>query len=263
MTQLHGKVAIVTGGGRGLGLAIAERLVDDGARVAIVGRSRSTLDKAVASLSARGGEVLAIEADVAHAEGVDQIFAEFTAWSPALDVLVNNAGIADEAYFPDVTRQGWDDVIAINLTAPFFLAQRAATLMRDGGAIVSLGSVDAQGADGPYSSYVVAKAGLIGMTKAIAVELAPLGIRVNQVSPGWTLTDMAAETTSDAMLTHMKTDFRRVPMRRMMTPEEIASAVVFLCGPQASAITGADLVVDGGTLANLYILDSLPDEEDL
>ena len=261
MIGLEGKVALVTGGGRGLGLAIAQRFLDHGALVAIVGRGQETIDRAIAKLTEHGGEVLGIVADVSDPEGIERVFAELERWAPRLDIVVNNAGIADEAPFVDVTREGWDKVIAVNLTAPFFIAQKAASAMAAGGSIVNIGSVDAYGADGPFSSYVAAKAGLIGMTKAAAVELASRGIRVNAVSPGWTLTDMAAQATSAAMLAHMTSNFGRVPMGRMLTPEEIAAAVVFLSSSEASGITGVDLVVDGGTLANLYILETLPQDE--
>jgi NAD(P)-dependent dehydrogenase (short-subunit alcohol dehydrogenase family) len=255
-----GKVALVTGGNRGLGLAIAQRLAADGAHVAIVGRDETTVTKATQQLLDDGARALGIVADVSRDDHLDRIFTELRSWSARLDVLVNNAGIADEAAFDDITREGWDKVIAVNLSAPFHIAQRAARAMTDGGAIINIGSVDAYGADGPFASYVAAKAGLIGLTKAAAVELAPRGIRVNAVSPGWTLTDMAAEATSEAMLTHMQQDFDRVPLRRMLAPQEIGSAVSFLASSAASGITGVDLVVDGGTLANLYILETLPQE---
>jgi meso-butanediol dehydrogenase / (S,S)-butanediol dehydrogenase / diacetyl reductase len=254
------RTALVTGGNRGLGHTIARRLSSDGADVAIVGRDEATVRKTSEQLLYNGGSSLGIVADVSQPDDRNRIFRELEAWSPKLDILVNNAGIADEAAFDDITTEGWDRVIATNLSAPFHLTQQAASLMADGGAIVNIGSIDAYGADGPFTSYVAAKAGLIGLTKAAAVELAPRGIRVNAVSPGWTLTDMAAEATSEAMLAHMKSDFGRVPMRRMLTPEEIAGAVSFLTSGSASGITGIDLVVDGGTLANLYILETLPQE---
>lgn len=257
--RLSGLTALVTGGNRGLGYAMAQRLLDDGADVVVVGRNGESVHAAAESLSPRG-RVAGAVADVSTEQGVQALFDEVDGFASRLDILVNNAGIADEAAFEDITREGWERVIAVNLSAPFFLAQEAATRMTRGGAIVNITSIDAYGADGPFASYVAAKAGLIGLTKAAAVELAPRGIRVNAVSPGWTLTDMAAEATSESMLSHMRSDFARVPMRRMLNPEEIASAVAYLVSPEASGVTGADLVVDGGTLANLYILETLPEE---
>lgn len=259
MSRLAGRRALVTGGNRGLGFAIAQRLLDDGADVLIVARNADSVHCAVESLSEHG-RVAGVVADVATEEGLRDVFARVDDLGSRLDILINNAGIADEAAFADVTRANWERVIAVNLSAPFFLAQEAASRMPEGGAIVNITSIDAYGADGPFSSYVAAKAGLIGMTKAAAVELAQRGIRVNAVSPGWTLTDMAAEATSETMLAHMRKDFTRVPLRRLLTPEEVASAVAYLVSPEASGVTGVDLVVDGGTLANLFILETLPEE---
>ena len=259
MATLNGLTALVTGGNRGLGFAIAQRLLQDGADAVIVGRNAESVDLAEKNLGVHG-RVRGVVADVSTEDGLRELFARTDDFSPRLDILVNNAGIADEAAFADVTRESWERVIGINLSAPFFLAQQVATRMTAGGAIVNISSIDAYGADGPFSSYVAAKAGLIGLTKAAAVELAPRGIRVNAVSPGWTLTDMAAEATSEAMLSHMRSDFSRVPLRRLLTPEEIASAVAYLVSPEASGVTGVDLIVDGGTLANLYILETLPEE---
>lgn len=257
MTTLDGKAALVTGGGRGLGLAIARKLAEDGARVAIVGRNAEVLDKAAASFDT---EVLTIAADITTTSGLDRVFSELRSWAGRLDIAVNNAGIAHEAAFTEISRESWETVLTTNLTAPFLVTQRATDLMTGGGAVVNIGSIDAYAADGPFASYVAAKAGLVALTKAAAVELAARRIRVNCVSPGWALTDMAAEATSPAMLHHMRTDFARVPQRRLITPEEVANAVAFLAGPAASAITGIDLVVDAGTLANLYILETLPEE---
>jgi NAD(P)-dependent dehydrogenase (short-subunit alcohol dehydrogenase family) len=261
MGSLTDHVALVTGGGRGLGLAFARRLATGGARVVIAGRNTEILATAEKSLRTEGADVLAISADVTSDEDLDRLFDKLHAWGGRLDIVVNNAGIADEAAFHNITRESWERVIATNLTAPFLVMQRAARLMSPGGSIVNISSIDAYAADGPFASYVAAKAGLVALTKAGAVELAPLGIRVNSVSPGWALTDMAVEATTPAMLQHMQGDFARVPLRRLITPEEIANAVVFLAGSEATGITGVDLLVDGGTLANLYILETLPPEE--
>lgn len=263
MGLLKDKVAVVTGGGRGLGLAIAERLVGEGARVVIAGRDRTVLEHAMTRLQAQGAvdAVRAVQMDVCREDDIDRLVNETLAWAGGIDVVVNNAGIADEAAFADITLESWNRVIAVNLTAPFLLTQRAAATMSGGGSVINIASIDAYAADGPFASYVATKAGVIGLTKSAAVELAPQGIRVNSVSPGWALTDMAVESTSPAMLRHMKSDFTRVPMRRLVTPEEVAHAVCFLASPHSTGITGSDITVDGGTLANLYILETLPEEE--
>jgi NAD(P)-dependent dehydrogenase (short-subunit alcohol dehydrogenase family) len=257
MERLAGHTALVTGGGRGLGLSFAADLAANGASVALMGRAKDTLDSACAALTAAGHVVTAHAGDVADAGDVERVLDEVFAAHGRLNIVINNAGIADEAGFLDVTLEGWNRVLAVNLTGPFLLTQRAARRMTDGGSIVNIASVDAHGADGPYSSYVATKAGLVGLTKAAATELAPRAIRVNSVSPGWTLTQMAEESTTPEVLEAMKTRFRRVPIGRMITTEEVAAAVTFLASPLASGITGVDLLVDGGTLANLYILETL------
>jgi NAD(P)-dependent dehydrogenase (short-subunit alcohol dehydrogenase family) len=255
--QLDGKVALVTGGGRGLGLAMARRLAEDGARVAISGRSAATLEKAVAGLQEEGHQALAVPSDIADSAAIRAMFASVVGWGGGIDIVVNNAGIDHEAPIVDASEESWEQVLRVDLTAPFLVTQQAATHMTRGGGIVNIASIDANGADGPYASYITAKAGLIAFTKVAAVELAARGIRVNTVSPGYASTDMVAEAVGEEMLKKMTTDFDRVPMKRMVTPEEVANAVAFLAGPLASGITGTDLVVDGGTLANLYIMETL------
>lgn len=257
MGQLAQRTALVTGGGRGLGLSFAADLAAQGARVALMGRDKEALDAACTTLAASGRAVSAHAGDVADAGDVERVLDEVLAAHGRIDIVVNNAGIADEASFLDVTLDGWNRVLAVNLTGPFLVTQRAARRMTAGGSIINIASIDAHGADGPYSSYVAAKAGLIGLTKAAATELAPRGIRVNSVSPGWTLTQMAEESTTPEVLQAMKTSFGRVPLGRMVTTGEVAAAVTFLASPPASGITGIDLLVDGGTLANLYILETL------
>jgi NAD(P)-dependent dehydrogenase (short-subunit alcohol dehydrogenase family) len=258
MTHLTGKAALVTGGTRGIGLAIGRRLAQDGARVALVGRGADSVKTAAEELRAAGHDVLGIAADVTADADITRTVDEVTAWAGRLDILVNNAGIAEEAAFTDITRASWERVLTVNLTAPFLLTQRAATVMQPGSAVVNISSIDAHGADGPFASYGAAKAGLVGLTKAAAVELAAAGIRVNSVSPGWVHTDMAAEAVGPRMLAYMQKDFARVPIRRLITIEEVAHTVSYLVGPGATGITGVDLPVDGGTLANLYILETLP-----
>lgn len=256
---LRRMTALVTGGGRGLGLVFAHDLARHGATVALMGRDAETLDKAVAELATAGYTASAHPGDVTSERDVEAVLDKVIDAYGGLHVVVNNAGIADEAPFLEVSPEGWDRVIGTNLTGPFLVTQRAARRMTAGGTVINIASIDAHGADGPYASYVAAKAGLIGLTKAAATELAPCGIRVNSVSPGWTLTQMAVESVAPAVLERMTTNFTRVPAGRMVTTDEVAAAVTFLASPAASGITGVDLVVDGGTLANLYILETLTD----
>ena len=257
MKQLEGKVAVVTGGGRGLGLAMAQGLGRAGARVVVAGRSQATLDAAVTTMSAEGVDVLAVQTDVAEPAAIAAMFDAAIDWAGGVDIAVNNAGIGHEAPLVDETVEAWEHDLRVMLTAPFLVIQQAARRMRSGGAVVNISSIDARAADGTFASYNAAKAGLISLTKSAAVELAPLGLRVNSVSPGYASTDMVAEELGPDMLARMTHHFDRVPMKRMVTVEEVANAVVFLAGPLASGITGTDLVVDGGTLANLYIQETL------
>lgn len=263
--DLANKIAVVTGGGRGLGLGIAHELASRGATVALTGRHIADLDKGVAEIVAAGGQASAHPGDVGSAADVDAAVASVVARHGRIDILVNNAGIADEAAFLDISEENWNRVIGINLTGVFLMSQRVARRMvadRISGAIVNIGSIEAHGADGPFASYVATKFAIRGLTMSVAIELAGAGIRVNSVSPGWVHTQMAEDTLRPAMLHHMLHDFGRVPLRRMVTIKEVASAVAFLSGPGASGITGTDLLVDAGTLADIHVHRTLPDDGD-
>ena len=262
MERFKGRAAIVTGGSKGLGRTIAGRLVAEGAEVLIAGRNEDDLAGAVGELEAGGGKAFSLAGDIADPEVCTGLVdAALGRWG-RVDVLVNNAGVFDEALFLDTELKNWDFVLDVMLKAPFVLSQRAARSMVEngGGAIVSLSSIDGHDVDGPYTSYSVAKAGLMQLTKNIAVELGAQGVRANTVSPGWALTPMVEAATAPEELERMKHDFKRVPMKRMVMPEEVAAAVCFLASDEASGITGTDLVVDCGTMADLYILPTLAGE---
>ncbi|CAB4962280.1 unannotated protein [freshwater metagenome] len=259
------KSAVVTGGSLGIGHEITRQLLASGVDVLIVGRTKARLDEAAAELSPQGGDgaqLHTITADVGTDEGVAAVVdAAASMWGGNLDMLVNNAAIFDDASFLTLDKVTWDHVVAVNLTAPFLLTQKLAPLMRDsgGGAIVNMASIDGHGVDGPYVGYNVTKAGLLHLTRQAAVELGPTGVRVNSVSPGYTRTPMVESAFSEARLAAMNGDWDRVPLRRMISVEEVANTVLFLLSDAASGITGADLLVDGGTVANLYVLEMLPD----
>ena len=179
-----------------------------------------------------------------------------------IDVLVNNAGIDDETPFLDMEEENWDAVIATNLKGPFVVSQLVARAMatQGGGVILHNASIDASGGDGPFASYNASKAGILGLNRTMAVELAPHGIRVNAVSPGFTHTDMTERAVGPKLMEYLLHDFDRVPMRRLVKPEEIAAAFAFLASDDASGITGINLTVDCGLTANWYILETLPTE---
>lgn len=257
LSSTKGKVVLVTGGGRGIGFAISQRFVADGARVAIVGRNAEALDHAASELSRDGGDVLPINADISTVDAVDRVFAQLLDWADHLDVLVNNAAIAEEATLLDVTPDSFRRVIDVNLFGPLVLMQRAVAVMPRGGSIVNITSIDAGGADGPFCTYGASKAALVNLTRSAAVELAERGIRVNSVSPGLVMTEMNEAVLPPEMLVELKSDFKRSALRRTLSPEEIAAGVHFLASPAASGATGTDLVIDGGVCANLYIIETL------
>lgn len=261
MNRFSGKTAIITGGSRGLGRAFAERLGQERAGVLITGRTEADLETAVEELGAAGVECLSVLGDIAdpavHARIVEKAM---SAWG-RIDVLVNNAGFDDEAPFLEIKRENWDYLLDVMLTAPFALSQACGReMVRAGrGSIVNVTSILGHCADGEFASYGAAKSGLIGLTKWIATELAPKGVRCNSLSPGYVSTPLILESYGPRLFGQMQSDFRRVPIRRMLTTEEVASACAYLASDEASGVTGTDFVVDGGTLADGYIVAVVED----
>lgn len=258
MTRFEGKTVIVTGAGRGIGRAIAERFASEGADVLCVGRTREPLEETAALC----GSAWVVTGDVSRSEDVDGVLAAALERWERIDVLVNNAGIDDETPFLDMSEEDWRAVIATNLTGVFLMSQRVARTMRDskGGVILHNISIDALGGDGPFASYNASKAALLGLNRTMALELAQYGIRVNGVSPGFTHTDMTERAVGPKLMAYLNGSFERVPMRRLVKPAEIAAAFAFLASDDASAITGQNLVVDCGLTANWFILETLPGE---
>ena len=258
MTRFEGKTVIVTGAGRGIGRAIAERFASEGADVLCVGRTREPLEETAVLC----GSAWVVTGDVSRSEDVDGVLAAALERWERIDVLVNNAGIDDETPFLDMSEEDWRAVIATNLTGVFLMSQRVARVMRDskGGVILHNISIDALGGDGPFASYNASKAALLGLNRTMALELAQYGIRVNGVSPGFTHTDMTERAVGPKLMAYLNGSFERVPMRRLVRPAEIAAAFAFLASDDASAITGQNLVVDCGLTANWFILETLPGE---
>jgi NAD(P)-dependent dehydrogenase (short-subunit alcohol dehydrogenase family) len=259
--RFDGKNVIVTGAGQGIGRAIAHRFAAEGAEVMLLGRRPGPLADVAAEIEAAGGSAWPHQADVADSVQVREAVAAAVLRSGGIDVLVNNAGIAEEVPFLEIEEDGWDRVLAVNLRGAFLVAQAVARAMAAGagGSIVHIASIDGSGGDGPFASYNASKAGLLGLSRTMALELAQHGIRVNCVSPGFTHTEMTEAAVAPELIEYLVGRFERVPMRRLVRPEEIAAACAFLASDDASAITGIDLTVDCGLTANWYILETLPE----
>jgi NAD(P)-dependent dehydrogenase (short-subunit alcohol dehydrogenase family) len=259
--RFDGKNVIVTGAGQGIGRAIAHRFAAEGAEVMLLGRRPGPLADVAAEIEAAGGSAWPHQADVADSAQVREAVAAAALRSGGIDVLVNNAGIAEEVPFLEIEEDGWDRVLAVNLRGAFLVAQAVARAMAAGagGSIVHIASIDGSGGDGPFASYNASKAGLLGLSRTMALELAQHGIRVNCVSPGFTHTEMTEAAVAPELIEYLVGRFERVPMRRLVRPEEIAAACAFLASDDASAITGIDLTVDCGLTANWYILETLPE----
>jgi NAD(P)-dependent dehydrogenase (short-subunit alcohol dehydrogenase family) len=245
--RFAGKVAVVTGGSSGIGLATARLLAAEGAAIVICGRDPQRLERARELLAGPGARVLAVPCDVSREDDVDRLFDEALRAFGAVDVCVCNAGIeTDEDYsFFDLPTAVYEENFAVNVRGVYLSAQRAARMMRErGGAIVMIGSSSGIVVDlkDPSPTYNATKAAVHMFARSLAVELAPHGIRVNAVAPGWVATGMTdaddAETVAAAL--------EKIPLRRYGTPEEIAEAIAFVAGDGASYITGATIVVDGG-----------------
>lgn len=259
--RFEGRTAIVTGAGRGIGQAIAARLAAEGADVLVVGRTAELLEETVTAISQSGGRAWARPADISSTADVDALVSAAMARWPQIDVLVNNAAVFDEPPFFENDAETFRTTLDINILGTFLMSQRVAREMEAAGrgAIVHISSIDALGADGPYSAYTATKAAVVSLARTMAMELSPLGIRTNCVAPGFVNTDMVHKITPPNIMEYMLRSFDRVPMKRLVEPEEIAAAVAFLASDDASAITGANLVVDGGLTANLYALETLPE----
>lgn len=239
------RVALVTGGSRGIGRACAERLAKDGFEVYLTYVSRpEEAEKTVAAIAEGGGEAKAFRLDASSREAVSAFFAEEIKDKVELSVLVNNAGITKDGLIIRMKDDDWDRVIQVNLTGAFACLREAAKLMvkQRSGRIINIASVVGQMGNAGQANYCAAKAGLIGLTKSAARELAGRGITVNAVTPGFVQTDMTA-VLPEAVVSKM---LESIPLGRLGSTEDIASAVSFLAGPGAGYVTGQILAVNGG-----------------
>ena len=241
---MTGQVALVTGAGRGIGLATARRFLAEGWRVALLDIDAALLDAAMAALAAPA-ETLALTCDVADAPAVQAAVRQAATHFGRLDALVNNAGTAVFKPILETTPEEWNRVLAVNLTGPFLATQAAAPLMAEhgGGAVVNITSISGLRASTLRVAYGTSKAGLAHLTKQQAAELASLGIRVNAVAPGPVDTAMAKAVHTP----EIRADYHdTIPLNRYGLETELAEAIFFLCSDRASYITGQVLAVDGG-----------------
>jgi NAD(P)-dependent dehydrogenase (short-subunit alcohol dehydrogenase family) len=258
--RFAGRGVIVTGGGRGIGQATARAFAAEGADVLVLGRTAADLEDTVAQITADGGQAWLLPCDVTNEAQVEETVTRAASRWDRIDVLINNAGIDDDTPFLEIDRARWRAVIDTNLTGVFLMSQAVAREMATsgGGVILHTASIDASGGDGPYAAYNASKAGLLGLNRTMALELAAHGIRSNCVSPGFTHTVMTEKAVGPKLMEYLNGSFTRVPIKRLVRTDEIAQAFLFLASDQASAITGIDLRVDGGLTANWYILETLP-----
>jgi 3-oxoacyl-[acyl-carrier protein] reductase len=244
MFSLKDKVALVTGASQGIGRDTALALAEAGAKVAVAARNEEKLASLVGEIEAAGGSAFAVKMDVADGEQVKAGFKAVLEKFGKLDILVNNAAITRDGLAMRMKLDDWDAVLKTNLTGAHLCIQQAlATMMRARtGRIINLSSVVAQSGNAGQVNYVAAKAGLIGLTKAIAIEIASRNITVNAVAPGFIETPMT-DVLPDKVKEELKT---RIPLGRMGSPKEIAAAIVFLASDEAGYITGHVLNVNGG-----------------
>lgn len=244
--RLAGKVAFITGGNSGIGLATAKRFVAEGAKVAITGRSQERLREAAAAL---GANLLPLQVDLRDVKAIDVAVKKAAAAFGNIDVVFANAGASGTTRIGDTTLAAFNVIIETNLTAVFFTVQSAAPYMNEGGSIILNGSVHAVMGWPHYSAYAATKGAVRSMTRVMASEFASRRIRVNQVTPGATRTAIWSTLAPDAeKLAALEKELAKtIPLNRLAEAEELADAVLFLASNESSYLTGSEIVVDGGS----------------
>jgi NAD(P)-dependent dehydrogenase (short-subunit alcohol dehydrogenase family) len=243
--KLKDQVAIVTGAGRNIGEEIAKLFAAEGARIAVVELDRGRGERVVREIAAAGGEAALFLGDVSNSREVERVVREAVERFGRIDILVNNVAISDNKHVLDITEEEWNKVIAVTLTAPFLMAQRVARQMvaqGPGGRIVNIGSTSGHRGRGRAIAYAAAKGGVANLTRALAFQLAPHGIRVNQVSPNKTGSPVGRDEFDP---TRPVTNL----LKRPGQPKETARAVLFLASDESSFVVGENIFVDGGVMA--------------
>jgi NAD(P)-dependent dehydrogenase (short-subunit alcohol dehydrogenase family) len=254
--RLKDKVALITGGGTGMGRATAELFAREGAKVAVSGRRKEKLEETVAAITSQGGEALAIPGDVSRHEDARQMVMETIARWGQLDILINNAGAIDRTKVADSTEEDWDRIMAINVKAIFLTSKYAIPQMirQGGGCIINVSSISALRGQTDAHSYSAAKAAVCNLTKAMAVDYAPYNIRVNAVLPGLVETEISRTRLKPGQTWQEMAEKHWIPLyplKRLGTPEDIAKGILYLVSDDASWVTGIDLIIDGGYTARL------------
>jgi NAD(P)-dependent dehydrogenase (short-subunit alcohol dehydrogenase family) len=250
--RLKGKVALITGGSTGIGKAIALRFAREGAKVAVTGRERTALEDTTREIVEQGGEVIYIQGDVSLSQDVRSMVDRTLERWGAIDILVNNAGICNPAPFLDLKEEEWDRHMAINLKGTFLAGQFVAREMVHRGikgSIINMSSVNGLAAESDQAHYNATKGGINLLTMSMALELAPYGIRVNALCPGFIETRLTRPLINDPerIGPYLKT----IPMGRVGQPEDIADVALFMASDESRYMTGHCLVVDGGQLIKL------------
>jgi NAD(P)-dependent dehydrogenase (short-subunit alcohol dehydrogenase family) len=244
---------LVTGGGRGIGRAIALAFAEAGALVAVASRTPVELESTAAEIRARGGDALPLMMDVTNALSVSTAFSELQRRTSRLDVLVNNAGVGGGEPVQGSAEAAWRRILDTNVVGTYLVTRAALSLMSEGGRIINLSSVLGRFGVPGYTAYCASKHAIIGFTRALALELAPRAITVNALAPGWVETEMAFQgmTLGAASMGVTYEEFRRralkaVPIGRIIDPDEVAGLARFLASPAAAAITGQTYNICGG-----------------